>query len=863
MKKHIYFTGIWIAAVLLAVIVACNPHEEKTVEPKEMPIPELAAIDSLMWRQPDSAFLRMRQFMVSPEADSLNVFERHYCQLLISELLYKNYKPQTNRDELLRAVDYFDSVVENGYKTDGGKADKCGMSPQRDASLRERDVFLNARAHYINGTGYYEQGNVVNACAEYLKALEVMEEKLDKKTPKGKDAVFMFYTYNRLLSLFSTQFMMDPAIFCCEQALACCQNEPSLSKEIPNTYYHMGKQYDKKGEKDIARYYYGMAIEGLSDINNPVYRDAMSTKALCDYQVGLGVDSSLTTIRQMLSHANSEKEKLTRFLTIGVIFTIEQSIDSALYYLEPIYESKDNISLQTQAAEYLLVNYDNTENKEKAEECMRFLSDHKKSEGETKAFVSKLEAMYKDYMNQKQEKEAEEAREKAVRKAMSIIIPVAIGAVLVIIVLAKLRNKKLLKEQREEADRALGEAEQEHDKELRLWQAEADKVLEETKKNYEEELEQLKTETEQQLEEVERKHQQWMAEAKERHEEELRVQKDLADKEMEKTKKRHEEELEAERLAYQAEMAEKEANAQTERKLHEETLKRHQVEIEQRMSEAERKHQQKLEEIAGKHELEMQAQQDKTKKEAEQTRKRHESELEAERMAYQKEREALRQSLQQREEQVKAMETAIVQQREEAERRREAFLKEPICQCILSQVRKKPITTRENAFELGLALKDEDFEQLGAAVEKHYTGFDHVLLSHCPSLKQGLISLCHLHLLGINDREIAMLKNVSYSAIKKQNESLRERLGVENDVAAYILRMAEGLCVPQDVPQGVSHEITQVILDLVSNNPKITREEIAHQLGVSSKTVGRYLKKLEGRVRYVGSGYSGHWEVVE
>ena len=38
---------------------------------------------------------------------------------------------------------------------------------------------------------------------------------------------------------------------------------------------------------------------------------------------------------------------------------------------------------------------------------------------------------------------------------------------------------------------------------------------------------------------------------------------------------------------------------------------------------------------------------------------------------------------------------------------------------------------------------------------------------------------------------------------------------------------------------------------------------MAHQLGVSSKTVGRYLKKLNGRVRYVGSGYSGHWEVMD
>ncbi len=458
-----------IALMFFVLLVACTPST-KTPNPADNDALQasttLAAIDSLMWRQPDSALAQLQAFCNSPEADSLDEFNGHYCQLLISELLYKNYAAQSNREELLQAVAYFDSLVrEAPHPPLKGGAQRAGDS-KKISNLTPNLVFLDARAHYINGAGYYEKDSVVNACAEYLKALEVMEEKLDKKSPKGKDAVFMFYTYNRLLSLFSTQFMMDPAIYCCEQALACCQNEPSLSKEIPNTYYHMGKQYDKKGEKDIARYYYGMTIEGLSDINNPVYRDAMSTKALCDYQVGLGVDFPLTTIRQMLSHANSKKEKLTRYFTIGVIFTIEQSIDSALFYLEPIFENKDNISLQTQAAEYLLINYDNTENKEKAEECMRFLSDHKKSEGETKAFVSKLEAMFKNYINQKQKKEAEEAREKAVRKAMNIIIPVAIGVVLVIIVLAKLRSKTLLKKKQEEADRKLGETERQHREEL-------------------------------------------------------------------------------------------------------------------------------------------------------------------------------------------------------------------------------------------------------------------------------------------------------------------------------------------------------------------------------------------------------------
>lgn len=62
----------------------------------------------------------------------------------------------------------------------------------------------------------------------------------------------------------------------------------------------------------------------------------------------------------------------------------------------------------------------------------------------------------------------------------------------------------------------------------------------------------------------------------------------------------------------------------------------------------------------------------------------------------------------------------------------------------------------------------------------------------------------------------------------------------------------------QDVPQGVP----QAIFELISANNKITRESIATQLGLSSKTIARYLKQMSDRVHYVGSGYSGHWELI-
>jgi len=361
----------WIGFMVLLAFVACTSRTKVAEHGRneEGPNPELSAIDSLMWRQPDSALAVLQQFAASPKADSLDELNGHYCQLLISELLYKNYYDQSNREELLHAVDYFDSIVADG--TDIRKTDAHGLS------IQKQNVFFDARTHYINGAGYYERGEVVNACAEYLKALEMMEEQFEEKALTGKKAVFMFYIYNRLLELFSAQFMMDPALTCGENALAYCRKVPSLSKEIPNTYFHIGKQYDKKGEIDIARYYYEMAIEEMPDTNSPIYRDAVSMKVLCDYQLGLGAEQSLKTMKQSLASVKDEREKVARFLVIGSVYSEEGIYDSALRYFEFVFNNETDATYKIRAAESLRVVYDSLGDKEKANEFMRYLTDHK------------------------------------------------------------------------------------------------------------------------------------------------------------------------------------------------------------------------------------------------------------------------------------------------------------------------------------------------------------------------------------------------------------------------------------------------------------------------------------------------------
>jgi len=52
------------------------------------------------------------------------------------------------------------------------------------------------------------------------------------------------------------------------------------------------------------------------------------------------------------------------------------------------------------------------------------------------------------------------------------------------------------------------------------------------------------------------------------------------------------------------------------------------------------------------------------------------------------------------------------------------------------------------------------------------------------------------------------------------------------------------------------------ILELINKNNTISRQELATELGVSVRTIQRHIKSIDN-IRYVGSGYSGHWEIRE
>lgn len=64
----------------------------------------------------------------------------------------------------------------------------------------------------------------------------------------------------------------------------------------------------------------------------------------------------------------------------------------------------------------------------------------------------------------------------------------------------------------------------------------------------------------------------------------------------------------------------------------------------------------------------------------------------------------------------------------------------------------------------------------------------------------------------------------------------------------------------QDVPQDGT--IDERIIALIIKDSSISTEQMAAFIGVSAKTIKRHIKKMNN-IKYVGSGYSGHWEIEE
>ena len=395
----------------------------------------LEGIDSLMWVQPDSALKVMMEFAGSKAADGLDVFEGHYCQVLIAELLFKNDYGQSNREEVLKAVGYFDSID---------------------------DGFWAARAHYINGVGFYEQGDLVNACTEYLNTLRIMESHFAKNELVGKKARFMALTYNRLLDLFEAQLMSEPAIYCARQSLVYTQIAPTSLNAKANILYQIGLQHDILREKDSAVFYYEAALNALHDRNTIVYRDLMASRALFDYCDLQDTIKALDSLKSMVAQAESESERITRYSTIGYVYNDAGQLDSAKVYKELVFEFAEKAIDKKLAAKTLHDIAISEGDTLKANQYAQFLIEDVAAAAENQAQVSKLNDLFQNYLQEKQEAASLRERRKAVRLTLMVLVPLLLAIGLAVAIVMRRRHRKRLAVQEVDALRRLEEERQSH-----------------------------------------------------------------------------------------------------------------------------------------------------------------------------------------------------------------------------------------------------------------------------------------------------------------------------------------------------------------------------------------------------------------
>ena len=430
-----------IGFLLAFLLAACTSNVETryaTAQPSVSPA--LQAIDTLLWNQPDSALVLIQDFAASPKADSLDVFDRHYSQVLVSELLYKNNYPITNRPELSQAMRYFDSL--------------CSCT---DVARNVSTIFLSARAHYINGVGYYERDSLIEACGEYLNALRMMEGHFEEKELVGHKARFMSLTYNRLLDVFRYQLMAKPAIDCAKQSLAYNRIAPTSKYGESILYSKIGLQYDVLEEADSAAYYHDKALEVLPDRNTIVYRDLLSSWAFFQHNPLGHTQIALDSLKSLVAKATDDNERITRYMSIGMVYVDIGQFDSAKLYLEPVFEKDpDRAVVVAKPLKDIALSEGDTL---KANEYALALADVGASAADNQFLVSELNDLFQSYMQEKQEAASLRERKKAMKQMLMVLVSLIVAIGLTVAIVMRRRHRKRMAaqeaeaQQRQEADR--------------------------------------------------------------------------------------------------------------------------------------------------------------------------------------------------------------------------------------------------------------------------------------------------------------------------------------------------------------------------------------------------------------------------
>ena len=408
---------------------SCSRTMESEISWQENSCPRVVAIDSLLQHDPDSALRSLEEFYESFGPVPSPNFE--YMSLMLSEACFKVRREVAYCDEVAAALTYFDSI-SSIYPHDKNMA------------------FLSSRAHYMhaiclnNGILFTDDSLTMLACQEYYKALEIMEHNFNDELVVGHKASFTALIFARLANIYSDKFLIEPTIYFYKEVLKYKRKASARPSSLANTFFFLGYEFEKSERFDSALYYYNQSLACMNDTTGVLYRNVINRKALSSYHVAQDWQASVDAIKR-IALAGNEFEKHDRYLGIGYVYKLDNQYDSAIVYLNCVFEDAPSLFLKTQSADYLREIYENLGESEKAGEYARFVAQNTPPEFGTKADEWRFTNLFQKYMQHKQEyARLQEEKENQGRIIRIVFLMLTLLSVLVVsLLLNRKRHKRI------------------------------------------------------------------------------------------------------------------------------------------------------------------------------------------------------------------------------------------------------------------------------------------------------------------------------------------------------------------------------------------------------------------------------------
>lgn len=137
------------------------------------------------------------------------------------------------------------------------------------------------------------------------------------------------------------------------------------------------------------------------------------------------------------------------------------------------------------------------------------------------------------------------------------------------------------------------------------------------------------------------------------------------------------------------------------------------------------------------------------------------------------------------------LEKEIVRKRSTTELRIESFLNEPVCRKLNDTICDIPASARSNYSNYTyLKLDEATIIELSEAVTKHFPNLKTQLISNDIKLKKDDLLLCYLYLLGLNNSQIALLRQCNFATVCRQANRLKKSFTGCKDLPSFIKKIA-------------------------------------------------------------------------